>query len=114
MKEQTNTQTQQKSVHSGSLIKRMLQSAAVALFLIAAFLLSADHVNPEWSKYWMVKPLILTPMVASLGGVLYYYLDHLRTGSTTMKIVATIMGLLGFVFFLWMGFVLGLNGTFWN
>lgn len=114
MKEQINTRSQQKSVHSGSLIKRMLQAGAVALFLIAAFLLSADHVNPEWSKYWMVKPLILTPMVASLGGVLYYYLDHLRTGSTAMKIVAAILSLLGFVFFLWMGFVLGLNGTFWN
>lgn len=114
MKEQTNTQTQKKSVHSGSLIKRMLQAAAVALFLIAAFLLSADYVNPEWSKYWMVKPLILTPMVASLGGVLYYYLDNLRTGSAKMQIIATVLGLLGFVFFLWMGFVLGLNGTFWN
>lgn len=47
MKEQINTRSQQKSVHSGSLLKRMLQAGAVALFLIAAFLLSADHVNPS-------------------------------------------------------------------
>ena len=112
MKDQDNKTS--KPIHSGSLTKRMLQGAAIALFLIVAFLLNADYSNPEWHKYWMVKPLILTPMVASLGGVLYYYLDHFRASGGKMNILATILGLLGYIFFFWMGFVLGLNGTFWN
>ena len=92
----------------------MLIGAGIGLVLITIFLLSADYVNPEWSKYWMVKPLILTPIVASFGGALYFYLDKLRASGPVMNVIATILGLVGYVFFLWMGFVLGLNGTFWN
>lgn len=96
------------------LLIRMLIGAIIGLVLIIIFILSADYVNPEWPKFWMVKPLILTPIVTSFGGALYYYLDQLRSSGPVMNVVATILGLLGYVFFLWMGFVLGLNGTFWN
>ena len=108
-------QTEKKQdVHSKPLIFRMLIGAGAGLVLISIFLLSADYVNPEWPKFWMVKPLILTPAVTSFGGALYYYFDQLRSSGPVMNVVATILGLLGYVFFLWIGFVLGLNGTFWN
>lgn len=92
----------------------MLIGAIIGLVLIIIFILSADYVDPEWPKYWMIKPLILTPVVSSFGGVLYYYFDKLRASGPVMNVIATILGLLGYVFFLWIGFVLGLNGTFWN
>lgn len=101
-------------VHSGSLAKRMLQGAGIALIVISAFLLSAGEPNPEWSKLYMVKPLILTPLVASLGGVLYYFLENLSSQGGWRKTLAIILSLVGYIIVLWMGTVLGLNGTYWN
>jgi len=92
----------------------MLQGAAIALVLIALFLSGVDHPNPNWPKLWMVKPLIIVPVAGALGGVFYYYMDHLRYQGGWKKTLAILFSVIGYVVILWLGTVLGLNGTLWN
>ena len=101
-------------IHSASLGKRMLQGAGVALILISMFLLSAGAPDPEWGKLWMIKPLLVVPAAGALGGVFYYFMDHLRSQGGWVKVLAIIMSLTGYIVVLWLGTVLGLNGTMWD
>ena len=101
-------------VHKASIGKRILQGAGIALILIIMFLLSAGEPKPEWGKLWMVKPLIVVPVAGALGGVFYYFMDHLRYQDGWRKAVANILSLVGYLVILWLGSVLGLNGTWWD
>ena len=65
-------------VHSASIWQRMLQGAARALILIVIFLAGVDDPDPAWGKFWMVQPLIIVPCAGAMGGVIYYFLDHMR------------------------------------
>jgi hypothetical protein len=102
------------SIHQGSLSKRMLQGAGIALMLIIIFLLGVDEPKPEWGKLWMLKPLIVVPLAGAAGGVFYYFMDHLRYQGGWRMVLAIILSLIGYIFALWIGTVLGLNGTLWN
>lgn len=102
------------SVHSASLGKRMLQGAGIALVLISVFLLSAGEPNPEWPKFWLVKPLLIVPIAGAMGGVFYYFMDHLRYQGGWIRVLAVLLSLSGYVLALWLGTVLGLNGTLWD
>jgi len=110
---QRNNLTMQR-VHAGSLGKRMLQGGGIAFLLIALFLLGAGEPNPAWPKLWMVKPLIIVPFAGAMGGVFYYFMDHLRYQGGWRKILAHILSLVVYIFGLWIGTVLGLNGTMWH
>jgi hypothetical protein len=110
--ERKNSATQ--TVHSGSLTKRMLQGAGIALVVISAFMLSAGEGDPAWPKLWMIKPLLVVPIAGAMGGMLYYKLDGLRNKGGWASIIATVLSLTGFLFALWLGTVLGLNGTWWD
>ena len=101
-------------IHTASLPKRMLQGAGIALVLISIFLYGAGHPNPEWPKFWMVKPLVIVPVAGALGGVFYYFMDHLRYQGGWIKVLAILMQLFGYIIALWLGTVLGLNGTMWD
>lgn len=102
------------SVHRASLGKRMLQGATIALILIIVFLLNAGEPNPEWSKLWRIRPLILLPFAGAMGGVFYYLMDQMRYQGGWRKILANMLSLIVFIFGLWMGTVLGLVGTYWH
>ncbi|SHG91980.1 hypothetical protein SAMN05443549_108128 [Flavobacterium fluvii] len=112
MTERNNLRTD--SIHSASLEVRMLQGSGIALILIAVFLLRSGEPNPEWGKFWMVKPLIMVPLAGATGGVFFYYLDNLRYKGGWRKVVANLLSLVIYIIGLWMGTVLGLNGTMWN
>jgi hypothetical protein len=112
MSQQKNTTTA--TIHSASLSKRMLQGAGIALVLISIFLYGAGEPNPEWPKFWIVKPLVIVPIAGAMGGVFYYFMDHLRYQGGWIKALAVLLSLFGYVIALWLGTVLGLNGTMWN
>jgi hypothetical protein len=92
----------------------MLQGGGIALILIIAFLLSAGEPNPDWPKLWMVKPLIIVPLAGALGGLFYYNMDHLRYQGGWRMALAYILSLMVYLIVLWLGTVLGLNGTMWD
>ena len=110
---QRNNETAQ-LVHPASLGKRMLQGAGIALILIIVFLLGAGEPNPDWPKLWMLKPLIIVPLAGAMGGVFYYFMDHLRYQGGWRRTLAIILSLIGYVIVLWLGTVLGLDGTWWD
>jgi hypothetical protein len=101
-------------IHSASLAKRMLQGAGIALILIGMFLLSVDEPDPSWPRLWMMKPLTIVPLAGALGGVFYYFMDNLRYQGGWKKTLAIILSLIGYIVVLWLGTVLGLDGTLWD
>ncbi|MEC7755604.1 MAG: potassium transporter KefB [Bacteroidota bacterium] len=102
------------TVSSRGLMKRMLIGGIIGLVLITLFLISVDHPDPAWKKFWFIKPLIITPIAAAMGGGLHFYVDKIFSTNNWSRALAFILGTLGFVVALWLGTVLGLNGTYWN
>ena len=106
------------SIHYASVTKRMLQGGAIALVLILLFLTSggwfSQEPQPEWGQLWMIKPLITVPIAGALGGVFYYFMDHLGYRGGWKKILAIVLSLFAYVVALWLGTVLGLAGVWWH
>ena len=97
-----------------SLVKPTLIGAGIGLIVISFFVFGADEPKPEWGKLWMIKPLIMVPLAGAIGGEFYYFMDHLSSRGRLNKTVAIILSLIVFIIGLWLGIVLGLNGTMWD
>ena len=99
---------------SPSLGKRMLIGAGIGLLLISLFLSGINDPDPEWGKYWMIRPLIIVPLAGAMGGLCNYFLINYRSSAGLNKILATALSAIIFIIGLWLGFVLGLDGTLWD
>jgi heme/copper-type cytochrome/quinol oxidase subunit 4 len=102
----------QKSQHSAG--KRMLLGAAIGLVLIQFFLITAGDGKPGWPRFWMIRPLIIVPMAGAVGGLFFYYMQQLNKRRGFNVVFTNAVGILVFVIGLWMGLVLGLDGTYWD
>ncbi|WP_207512565.1 hypothetical protein [Longitalea luteola] len=100
--------------NQGSLVKRMLVGAVIGLLLISLFLITAGEPNPEWPKLWRIKPLIIVPLAGAMGGLCNYFLVQFNSQLGLHKAVAVIVSVIIFIIGLWLGTVLGLDGTYWN
>jgi hypothetical protein len=94
--------------------KRMILGATIGLVVILIFILPVKNTNPDWGKFWMIRPLIITPLAGAMGGLFYSFMDALRHKGGFKKILANIISLMIFLIGLWMGIVLGLDGTLWD
>lgn len=112
MTKETNLTT--RPLHPISLTKCLLVGAAIALTLITIFLIPVGEPNPNWPKFWIIKPLIIVPLAGATGGLCYYFMDNLRSQGGWKKIMANILSLVIYIIGLWMGTVLGLDGTLWD
>jgi hypothetical protein len=101
-------------VQSPSLSKPILIGAAIGLTVISFFVFGVDTPNPAWPKYWMIRPLIVTPFAGAMGGLFYYFMNFMRCRGGWRMIVANIISLIVFVVCIWMGIVLGLVGIMWH
>ncbi|MCH5600210.1 hypothetical protein [Niabella ginsengisoli] len=99
---------------SAALGRRMLIGAVIAFILIALFVSSVDNPNPAWPRLWVLKPLIIVPIAGAMGGAFYHIMDHLRRQMGFNKFITLIISIIGSIIALWLGSVLGLNGTLWN
>ena len=97
-----------------SFAKRMSIGFAIGLVIISIFVFGAPNPNPEWGPYWRVKPLILTPLISSLGILWLYLPSFVNTKSKIKSGILMIISIMVFIASLWIGLVLGLNGTMWN
>lgn len=111
MTQSSSTTSQPEQV---SLAKRMLVGAAIGLLLISVFLLSATEPNPSWGKLWMLRPLVVVPSAGAMGGFCNYFLIQFRKEIGVSKTAAVVLGAVVFVVGLWLGIVLGLDGTYWD
>ncbi|HSJ66262.1 MAG TPA: hypothetical protein VK921_01245 [Anditalea sp.] len=100
-----------KQINSAVLVKHLLIGAGIGLTLILIFLLGTGEPDPNWPKLWMLKPLLIVPIAGGMGGLILYFLTHHMIPN---KNLAIILGLIGYVIVLWMGFILGLDGTMWD
>jgi hypothetical protein len=98
----------------GSLLKRMLIGAAIGLVVIAIFILPVKHPKAEWGQYWMLKPFIITPLSGAMGGLVAHFMAHLRNKYGWNKTLSFLLSAIICAIGLWMGIVLGLNGTLWD
>ncbi len=94
--------------------KRMLLGVVIALTLLTLFLLTVKEPNPAWGKYWMVRPYLLMTFAGAMGGLCNYIIINFRSVVGLNKTKAIVLSFVVFVIGLFMGFVLGLDGTLWN
>lgn len=97
-----------------SALKFAAIGAGLALLLIVIFLTGVNNPDPAWGKYWMIRPLVVVPLAGATGGLFYAFMGRYRQEGGWKAIAATALGLLVYVIGLWMGSVLGLDGTLWN
>jgi hypothetical protein len=108
---QSNNSTSQPHI---SLVKLMLAGAAIGLLLISTFLILAGEPNPEWGKLWMIRPLIVVPMAGAMGGLCNYYIVRFHNQVGLNRAIAISFGVVVFIVGLWLGIILGLDGTLWD
>jgi hypothetical protein len=108
---QTNNSTSQP--HQVSMVKRMVAGAGIGLLVISLFLIPAQS-NPAWGNLWMIRPLIVVPLAGAMGGLCNYFIVHFHNQYGINKAIAMILSAIIFIVGIWMGIVLGLNGTMWN
>jgi hypothetical protein len=101
------------SSQPASLLKRMLIGGTIGLMLISIFILPTEG-RAAWGPLWMVRPLIITPLAGAMGGLCNYFIMNFREQFRLNKTVAFIVSMLVCLIGLWMGIVLGLDGTLWN
>lgn len=110
----TQTSNSTSPFSQASLTMRMIVGGAIGLAVISLFVFGVDQPNPEWGKYWMIRPLIITPLAGAMGGLCNYLLINFRSVIGVNKTVAVILSVMVFIIGLWMGVVLGLDGTMWD
>lgn len=101
-------------INAVSLTKSVLVGAGIALAVITFFLLQVNHPNPDWGKFWMVRPMIIVPLAGAAGGACFYFINNAFGEKSWRKNMAFIISLLVYVVGFWLGFVLGLDGTLWD
>jgi hypothetical protein len=94
--------------------KWVFAGSTIALGLILLFLFTAQDPDPSWPRYWMIRPLVIVPLAGAAGGAFFEAMGVLRGKGGWYTIVGIVLGLLVYLVGLWMGFVLGLDGTWWN
>ncbi len=102
------------SLNLAAFIKPMLFGAGIALALIILFLAGVDEPDPAWPRFWMLRPLLIVPMAGAAGGAFFALLRPWRARGGWIAVLAYILSLLVFIIGLWLGAVLGLDGTLWN
>lgn len=112
MSQSNSATTQSKSQLSAG--KPMLIGAVIGLLLISTFVFGVDNPKPEWGKLWMIRPLVIVPLAGAMGGLFFYFMNYLSAKGSINKTWAIILSLFVFLVGLWLGVVLGLDGTLWN
>jgi len=99
---------------SRSLVRNMLTGAIIGLMLIGFFLYNADAPDPEWPRFWIIRPLLLVPFAGAMGGLFYTFMEPWRNKNGWIKAAAYFLCLIVVLIGLFMGTVLGLDGTYWD
>lgn len=110
---QTDNLTAQ-SGKPGSLAKRMLIGAGIGMAIIAFFVLPVKHPKAEWGQLWMLKPFIITPLSGAMAGLLAHFMAQSGNTNAWNKTLTFLLTAIICVICLWLGIVLGLNGTLWD
>lgn len=100
-------------VSSVSFVKPIVIGAVIALTVISFFIFGVDNPDPAWGKYWKIRPLIITPLAGAVGGAFYAFMAY-QSARGFNRTLAVMLSFVVYFIGLWLGIVLGLNGTLWN
>lgn len=109
-----HTQNSKPASEQSSLAVPMMIGAGIALAVISLFVFGADNPNPEWGEFWMIRPLIVTPIAGATGGAFYFFMNRMREKGQINGAATIILSLIVYIIGLWLGIVLGLDGTMWD
>lgn len=91
----------------------MIIGAGIGVLAISFFLIPSES-KPEWGDYWMIRPLIVTPLAGAMGGLSHYLIlnfhDLVGINRTVARILSIVIPIIG----LYMGIILGLDTTMWD
>lgn len=104
----------QRPLKLDSIAKSALIGAVIGFVLISIFLMGVKHADPSWPKYWQLRPLVVVPLAGAGGGAFFYFINNFSHHGIWITLIARIVGVIGFIIALWLGSVLGLDGTLWN
>ncbi len=102
------------NVNRKSLIIKMVIGAALGFVLISLMVFSVKNPKPEWGELWMIRPLIIVPLAGTAGSLFFSSIEILRPQSIWTKILLIIASAFAFIVAMWIGIILGLDGTLWN
>ncbi len=103
------------SQNQNAIARRAVTGAVIAYILITVFLfVPGVTTNPGWPKFWMIQPLIIVPLAGAGGGIIYHFMHILFDPKGWKSIAVELICLVVYVIGLWIGTVLGLNGTLWD
>ena len=103
-----------KPVNRSSLRNRMLIGAGIAFMLMFLLLWPFDYARPEWGAYWFIRPFVVITFAGAVGGACNYFLFHWTSEGGWKRIMATLGSVVIYIFGLWVGTILGLDGTLWD
>ena len=95
------------------LLKPAIIGAAIALTLMIIFLWGVQG-NPAWGQFWKVRPFVVITFAGAGGGLFYYVMNALRARGGWRRAVAEILSIIVYIIGLWLGTVVGLDGTLWH
>ncbi|WP_187263516.1 potassium transporter KefB [Pontibacter beigongshangensis] len=94
-------------------VNPILLGAGIAFLVISFFVFGVDAPHPDWGKFWMIRPLLITPLAGAMGGAFCAFMDYQRSRGFN-RTWAILLSLVVYVIGLWLGIVLGLDGTMWD
>jgi len=97
-----------------SVLTRMVTGGIIGLAVISLFIFPISDPDPAWGEHWRIRPLIITPLVSAFGFLSFFLKDYIQPRSDAGKIVVFLISAMAFAVALWMGTILGLNGTLWD
>ncbi|MCY2687338.1 hypothetical protein [Salinimicrobium sp. TH3] len=103
-----------KNSFTAALSRRILIGAAFAFVLITLFVMGVDNPDPEWPKYWKIRPIVVTSIAGGIGGAFADFMHLMRREGGIYRGLGIVLSLVGYVVILWLGSVFGLAGTLWN
>lgn len=101
------------NLNTGLLAKAMLIGGAFACVLIS-LLVFGTETNPAWSEYWRIRPLLIVTAAGAAGGAVFYFMNYWFPLTGWKKLLLNLLCLVVAIVGLWIGTVLGLDGTLWN
>ena len=101
---------------TASLFNKMVVGGSFALILINIYLLKAGEPDPAWgwNDFWMIRPLLIVPITGAMGGAFFHLMEPVKRQGGWKRGLALVVSILVYIIGFWMGFVLGLHGTYWD
>lgn len=92
----------------------MVVGGAIGLVIICMFIYSSFEADPDWGRHWRIRPLIVTPFITAFGGLWFHLVALARRKAIWVRVLSYPVSLFFFIISLWLGIVLGLDGTLWD